>query len=158
MSKRQQSVNKVEAASSSPHYQLRAHNHGVDDLELEIWQVPNAATPHLSKARRIAGLRGRNLALVEQQVLRRLKKAGIAVAPLVGATQQFDIDEDTSMNLGLLCRVLAPMRNEVRMRQVATGIGLMDKEESAYWLGMAMHRKNPRRVLNSLRILLTTPK
>jgi len=34
----------------------------------------------------------------------------------------------------------------------------MHKEETAYWLGMAMHRKNPRRVLMSLRFLLTEPK
>ena len=26
------------------------------------------------------------------------------------------------------------------------------------WLGMAMHRKHPRRVLTALRVLLTTPK
>ena len=31
----------------------------------------------------------------------------------------------------------------------------MGREEAAYWLGMAMHRKHPRRVLMALRILLT---
>ena len=28
-------------------------------------------------------------------------------------------------------------------------------QEAAYWLGMAMHRKNPRRVLAALRLLLS---
>ena len=30
----------------------------------------------------------------------------------------------------------------------------MPKEEAGYWLGMAMHRKFPRRVLTALRFLL----
>jgi hypothetical protein len=43
-------------------------------------------------------------------------------------------------------------------RSVGEGIEAMGKEEAAYWLGMAMHRKNPRRVLSALRILLTAPR
>lgn len=31
----------------------------------------------------------------------------------------------------------------------------MAREEAAYWLGMAMHRKKPRRVLAALRLLLS---
>jgi len=34
----------------------------------------------------------------------------------------------------------------------------MTKEEASYWLGMAMHRKYPRRVLSALRVLLIDPK
>jgi len=30
----------------------------------------------------------------------------------------------------------------------------MPKEKVADWLGMAMHRKNPRRVLSALRLLM----
>ena len=60
--------------------------------------------------------------------------------------------------LGLLFRTLAPMRSRDNMRAVAEGIEAMGREEAAYWLGMAMHRKNPRRVLTALRILLTEPK
>jgi hypothetical protein len=59
--------------------------------------------------------------------------------------------------MGLMFRVLAPMRNRENMRCCAEGIELMGKEEAAYWLGMAMHRKNPRRVLMALRCLLTDP-
>jgi len=43
------------------------------------------------------------------------------------------------------------------MRLVAEGIEAMGKEEAGYWLGMSVHRKNPRRVLTALRILLTDP-
>lgn len=145
----------VNSSLTSPQYQLQARNHGPDDLEVEIWQIPSPATPHVSKPLRVAGLRGRNLALVESQVLRRLNRVGIKVAPQAGKAQSFTLDEDTSLNIGLLCRVLAPMRNAERMRQIATGVDLMDREEAAYWLGMAMHRKNPRRVLSALRVLLT---
>ena len=60
--------------------------------------------------------------------------------------------------LGLLFRSLAPMRNRDNMRAVAEGIEAMGREEAAYWLGMAIHRKNPRRVLMALRFLLTDPK
>jgi hypothetical protein len=49
------------------------------------------------------------------------------------------------------------MRSRDNLRNVIEGIEQMGKEEAAYWLGMAMHRKNPRRVLSALRILLTTP-
>jgi len=45
-----------------------------------------------------------------------------------------------------------------RMRSVAEGIEAMDREEAAYWLGMAMHRPNPRRVLTALRVMLTEPR
>ena len=57
----------------------------------------------------------------------------------------------------LLFRPLAPMRNRDNMRAVAAGIEGMEREEAAYWLGMAMHRPRPRRVLTALRVLLTDP-
>ena len=53
---------------------------------------------------------------------------------------------------------LAPMRSRDNLRNVVEGIEQMGKEEAAYWLGMSMHRKNPRRVLSALRILLTVPR
>ena len=37
----------------------------------------------------------------------------------------------------------------------ARGINAMAREEAAYWLGMAMHRRNPRLVLAALRLLLS---
>ena len=41
------------------------------------------------------------------------------------------------------------------MRSVAQGIEAMGLEEAAYWLAMAMHRKKSRRVVTTLRTLLT---
>lgn len=140
-----------------PLYQLQARTHGMDDLELTLWELPCAATPHITKPVRIAGLKGRNLALVESMILRRLHRAGIRIAPLGSMVQRFAVDEELALNLGLLCRVLAPMRHAERMRLVALRIEAMNPAEAAYWLGMAMHRKNPRRVLCALRLLLTDP-
>ena len=70
----------------------------------------------------------------------------------------YPLDEDLALNLGLLFRMLAPMRSRKNMRQVTDGIEAMGREEAAYWLGMAMHRKYPRRVLMALRYLLIDPK
>lgn len=140
-----------------PVYELQAFNHGLDDLELTLWQMPCPATPHIVKPQRIAGLRGRNMSLVEGQVLRNLKNIGIRVAPRKDESQRFAIEEEQALSLGLLCKVLAPMRNAERMRQIAQNMESMNHSEAAYWLGMAMHRKNPRRVLSALRLLLTTP-
>ncbi len=58
------------------------------------------------------------------------------------------------MTLGLLFRALAPMRSRERIMTVAEGIDAMGAQEAGYWLGMAMHRRNPRRVLAALRLLL----
>ena len=43
------------------------------------------------------------------------------------------------------------------MRAVADGIEAIRREEAGYWLGMALHRRNPRRVLTALRLLMTDP-
>jgi hypothetical protein len=139
-----------------PQYELRARHHGPEDTELEVWQVPSKATPQLTTPLRVAGLRGRNLALIEHRVLRRLKQAGISLGGLpLDDVRNFPIDEDLALNLGLLFRTLAPMRSADNMRACADGIEAMGREEAAYWLGMAMHRRNPRRVLFALRVLLT---
>jgi len=146
------------APGHHPHYQLRALQHGPDDLELSVWQMPAPATPHLTAPQRVAGLRGRNLALVEPRVLRRLSAAGIRLSGLSrGQPGAVALDEDAALTLGLLFRVLAPMRRRDNMRACAEGIAAMGREEAAYWLGMAMHRRNPRRVLMALRILLLDP-
>jgi hypothetical protein len=68
------------------------------------------------------------------------------------------LPEEVALTLGLLFRALAPMRSLDNLRNVVEGIEQMGKEEAAYWLGMAMHRKNPRRVLSALRMLLTSSK
>ena len=112
-----------------------------------ITQRRNAAYCKAAQDRRAEG----------EESLRRLNKSGIRIAPLGGMIQRFSVDEELALNLGLLCRVLAPMRHAERMRLVALRIDAMNPAEAAYWLGMAMHRKNPRRVLSALRLLLTDP-
>jgi len=141
-----------------PRYELRARRHGMGDTELEIWQLPSSATPHISIPMRLAGLRGRNLDLVEHRVLKRLKEAGIRIDILPIEGMGSPIAEDAALRLALLFRTLAPMRSREAMRLVADGIETMGREEAAYWLGMAVHRKNPRRVLTALRIIMTDPK
>lgn len=147
----------AEAGKGMPRYELRARSHGPDDLELEVWQLPSSATPQIRTPLRLAGLRGRNLALVEHRALRRLAKAGIALGQVRTEPVRHELDEDLALNLGLLFRVLAPMRSRENMHQVTDGIEAMGREEAAYWLGMAMHRKHPRRVLMALRFLLIDP-
>jgi hypothetical protein len=146
------------SSSLAPQYEVRFRRHGPADPEIEIWQVPSAATPQLKEPVRVAGLRGANLELVENKVLRRLSAAGIKVdfADTNRAPGR-PLDEEAALRLGLLFRVLAPMRHRDRMRAVADGVDAMGREEAAYWLGMAMHRKNPRRVLTALRFILTDP-
>ena len=127
--------------------------------EYEIWQMPSIATPQIASATRIAGLRGRNLELVEHRVLKRLGGAGIKLGPSRRRERQgYALTEDLALTLGLLFRVLAPMRSRDNMRAVAEGIEAMGREEAAYWLGMAMHRRHPRRVLTALRCLLIEPR
>jgi hypothetical protein len=153
---------RTSAASSSaavPQYELRALAHGAGDLELSVWQLPSPATPALSEPRRVAGLRGRNLSLVEPRVLRQLKRGGIDVTGLRrGNKKEWKLGEEEALRLGLLFRTLAPMRRRENIGACAQRIEDMGREEAAYWLGMAMHRKYPRRVLTALRILLVDPK
>ena len=149
----------IETPESAPQYELRVQRHGPADAEYEIWQLPAPVSPHVKSAIRVAGLRGRNLELVEHRVLRRLSQAGVRLGRRADATKcGYALTEDLALMLGLLFRTLAPMRSRHNMRAVAEGIEAMGREEAAYWLGMAMHRKHPRRVLTALRCLLTAPK
>ena len=143
---------------TQPKYELRARRHGPGDTELEIWQLPSPTTPQITTPTRVAGLRGRNLELIEHRVLKKLKEVGIRIDILPIEGMESRIAEDAALNLALLFRTLAPMRSRDSMRLVAEGIEQMSREEAAYWLGMAVHRKNPRRVLTALRVLMTDPK
>jgi hypothetical protein len=159
MSARIKRFDAVSTPASAPRYELRARQHGPGDAELEVWQLPSPASPQLRDARRVAGLRGRNLELIEHRVLRRLTQAGVKLTsrPLDRNAAGYRLGEDLALTLGLVFRALAPMRSREKMRAVTEGIEAMGREEAAYWLGMAMHRKNPRRVLTALRYLLTDP-
>ena len=63
-----------------------------------------------------------------------------------GESRRDRLSEELAM--GLLFKLLAPMRNVTAMDNCA-------REEAAYWLGMAMHRKKPRRLVAALRLLLS---
>jgi hypothetical protein len=138
-----------------PHYELRARKRGPGDLLLEVWQLPSLATPGLKEPQYVGGLGGRNLSLVDHRVLKQLRAHGMDVGLLRnGDGTRSEVEEDLALRLALTFRALAPMRNRASMRAVADGIDGMAREEAAYWLGMAMHRKHPRRVLMALRCLL----
>jgi hypothetical protein len=142
-----------------PRYELRARYFGPADTELEVWQLPSPASPKLTAPVRVAGLRGRNLELVDHRVMRLLKQTGVPFeTPAMRLSLAWPIPEQTALSLGLLFRSLAPMRSRDNLRSVVEGIEAMGREEAAYWLGMAMHRRNHRRVLAALRLLLTTPR
>ncbi len=148
----------AELPGSAPRYEVHLRQQGAVEMGVEVWRVPSPVTPQLVTPVRLAGLRGRNLMLVEHRVLRRLAQAGMHMSGLdARRVQAFPIPEDLALYLGLLFRTLAPMRSAVRMRAVAEGIEQMGREEASYWLSMALHRENPRRVLTALRYLLTDP-
>ena len=141
---------------SVPQYQLRVTSRGPGRAEYAIWQLPARATPHVTRPVRVAGLRDRNLELVEHRILRRLARAGVKLLAQTSNHQRtYPLSEDAALSIGLLFRCLAPMRNRDKMLAVAEGVEAMEREEAGYWLGMAMHRRNPRRVLMALRCLLT---
>lgn len=147
------------STANQPRYQLRGKKISSSDRQLEIWQMPSSATPHLKKPKRVAGLKGRNLALIEPRLIRQLKGWEIDLSSLkLNKEKEFDLDEVSALRFGLMFRILAPMRNRENIRMCTEGVEAMGKEEAAYWLGMAMHRKYPRRVLMALRCLLIDPK
>ncbi len=140
-----------------PRFEIRALRRPAG-LVLEIWQLPSLASPGLREPRYVGGLSGRNLALIEHRVLRQLRPVGIELPELRGGDQtRRELEEDLALRLGLTFRALAPMRSRTHMRACIEGIDKMGREEAAYWLGMTMHRRRPRRVLQALRILLTDP-
>ena len=147
----------IATPASAPVFEVRTIRHGAADTEVEIWQLPSPASPQVTAPTRMAGLRGRNLELVEHRVLKALGRAGVKFAPHSGRKEAHPLGEDDALRLGLLFRALAPMRSRENIRTVAEGVEAMGREEASYWLGMAMHRKNPRRVLTALRFLLTDP-
>ena len=148
----------MQSKNFHPQYELRLEVFPGSEWQLEIFQIPSSATPRLTTPEYVATLKGTPLRLLEHRVLKRLVRSRIQLGQLwAGKEKRWPLDEETALQLGLLFRVLAPMRNLDRIRQVAEGVEGMSREELGYWLGMAMHRPFPRRVMAALRILLTTP-
>ncbi|HEY1683536.1 MAG TPA: hypothetical protein VGG19_02135 [Tepidisphaeraceae bacterium] len=145
-------------ADSHPLFELHVIGLSATEIEASIWQLPSAATPRLQQPERTAALAGRPWRMIESRITKRLRQLGISFAHIrKDQALAFTIDEEIALNLALLFRVLAPMRSIDRIRMVADGIDKMSREEAGYWLGMAVHRVYPRRVLAALRVLLTTP-
>ena len=144
--------------ASVPQYELRLDVPQSGDWQLEILQMPSASTPRLTAPELLATLKGTALRLLENRILKRLGRAKIQLGTMrPGKQKSWPLDEEMALELGLLFRVLAPMRNLDRIREVADGVEEMSREELGYWLGMALHRPFPRRVLAALRLLLTRP-
>lgn len=144
-------------SAALPKYELRLNVTGRGNYQLEVWQLPSPSTPRLTAPEYVATIKGTSLRLMEPRLLKRLKGYGVSLGKMTAGRQDaWQINEEAALTLGLLFRTLAPMRSIDRIRAVADGIDEMSREEAGYWLGMAMHRKNPRRVLAALRILLTT--
>ena len=79
-------IAQIETPESAPRYELRVRRCGPVGTEYEIWQMPAAATPQVTSPLRVAGLRGRNLELVEHRVVKRLSQSG--VKPIRSGGQQ----------------------------------------------------------------------
>lgn len=142
--------------SNLPYYELRLIVNTKNEYQLDVWQLPSPATPRLIGPEYIASLKGVALRLMEPRLLKRLAQVKISFGRMTAGKQEaWAINEELALLLGLLFRTLAPMRSIDRITQVANGIDNMSREEAGYWLGMAMHRKRPRRVLAALRMLLT---
>ena len=139
-----------------PLYHLRAKGLRGSQMELSVWELPSPATPRIKHPEWVATLAGKPLAVVEVRLYRKLRQLGIRVDSLPkGEVKTFDLSEEDALILALLFRTLAPMHSIDRIRVVCDGVDKLTKEEAGYWLGMAVHRKNPRRVLAALRMLLT---
>lgn len=141
--------------SVQPIYEVRARR-ADNQLQVEIWQMPSSSSPHVTVPLRVAGLAGRNLEINQIRIFKRLRDAGVRLDVMPVEGMRAPIVEAAALRLALMFRILAPMRSRAAMVQVAEGIEEMPREEAAYWLGMAVHRKNPRRVLTALRVLLTS--
>ena len=140
----------------TPQYELRMIVESTSVWRLEIWQLRSPATPRLKTPEHVATLQGSGLRIIENRLLKRLAREKIVLGSLKpGKTKTWPLDEELALSFGLLFRALAPMKNLDRIRQVAEGVETMSREEAGYWLGMSLYRTYPRRVLASLRILLT---
>jgi hypothetical protein len=145
------------AYSPKPVYELRLRVQSSMNWSLAIYQLPSSTTPRLKEPEHVGTLQGAALRLVEMRVLKRLLRERIQLGALKpGKMRTWPLDEETALHLGLLFRVLAPMKNSDRIREVADGVEDMGREEASYWMSMALHRPNPRRVLAALRLLLTS--
>ncbi len=147
----------IASVSTAPAYEFRLALSLSGDYEYSIWRAASPSARGASVAEQIGTVRGETARNIENRVIRQLARARIRFGPVpLGEKRKWGIEEDRALTLGLLFRVLAPMRSVERIREIAERVEEMSREEAGYWLGMSIYRQNPRRVLAALRVLLTT--
>jgi len=105
----------------------------------------------------VAALKGPALRLVEPRIFKRLSRNKINLGSLNGErAKEWRIDEDLALNLGLVFRVLAPMRKLDRIPRWPMVSMRMSREEAGLLARHGHAPKHPRRVLAALRMLLTS--
>src|SRR5512138_3586984 len=110
MNARVQRIDSMKTPASAPKYEIRVRSYGPADTELEVWHLPSPASPKVTTAVRVAGLRGRNLELIEHRVLKRLAQGGVRlISKPKDRALGYAITEDLALMIGLLFRTLAPM-------------------------------------------------
>ena len=153
----------IEAHESAPEYELRMRTYGVGDDELEVWRLPAPATPHVAGRFAWPGCGDGISSSCVVAVSSGSRMLGCGLASQTSrkelvrerAEARTRSTEHLALMLGLLlgtCTQLGAERGN--MLRVAEGIEAIGQEEAAYWLGMAMHRTNPRRVLSALQMVL----
>ena len=109
-----------------PQYELRMIVESTSVWRLEIWQTISPATPRLKAPEHVATIQGPGLRIAENRLLKRLAREKIVLGSLKpGKSKRWPLDEEVALTLGLLFRVLAPMKNLDRIRQVAEGVAKM---------------------------------
>ncbi len=68
------------SADVKPRFGLKVERSSNNDLQIEVWQLHSPATPQIKSPKRIAGLRGRNLELIENRVYKLLERDRIRLA------------------------------------------------------------------------------
>ena len=112
-------ITQIETPESAPRYELRVRRHGPVDTEYEIWQLPAIATPQVTSATRVAGLRGRNFELVEHRVMRRLSQSGVKLGRSVDNRKDgYALTEDSGADAGVAVPGACP---DAQPRQYAGG-------------------------------------
>ena len=147
----------VPSFSAAPAYEFRLAVSESGHYQYSVWRMPSGPSSALPSPEPLGTLRGEAARIIENRLLRLLSRARIQTGPIrLGDKRAWRIDEERALTLGLLFRVLAPMRNADRIREIADRVDEMSREEAGYWLGMSIYRENSRRVMAALRLLLTT--
>lgn len=146
----------IETPGSVPHYKLRSAVMAPSAPSTELATgCGGDATDDLGLC--LAGLRSRNLELVEYRVLKRQLQTGIKPGRYWCRKTRLSARRGLGVDARVAVSCARPDAQPGHMRAVATGIEAMGHEEAACWLGVALHLKHPRRVLPALRFPLTEP-